>query len=124
MTIDHRRRLELYEAARRNLGEDAAGTLMVLLPVDHSELATRRDLDGLRGEFAVLRGEFGELRGEFGELRGEFGELRGEVRAEIATLRTEMHDLLREQTNRMLMFVLPTMLSGIGLAFAAARFGA
>jgi hypothetical protein len=103
MTIDHRRRLELYEAARRNLGEDAAGTLMVLLPVDHSELATRRDLDGLRAEF---------------------GELRGEVRAEIATLRAEMHDLFREQTNRILMFVLPTMLSGIGLAFAAARFGA
>jgi len=35
-----------------------------------------------------------------------------------------MHELFREQTNRILMFVLPTMLSGIGLAFAAARLGA
>jgi hypothetical protein len=41
-----------------------------------------------------------------------------DLRVLSAELRAEMH----EQTNRMLMFVLPAILSGIGLAFVAARF--
>jgi hypothetical protein len=68
---------------------------MELLPVDPTELATKQDL--------VV--------------------LRADLRADLAALRAEMHELFREQTNRILMFVLPTMLSGIGLAFAAARLG-
>jgi hypothetical protein len=95
MTVDDRRRLELYEAARTSLGEAAAGTLMEMLPVDATELVTKHDLELLRLE----------------------------TRADFAALRAEMHELFREQTNRILMFVLPTMLSGIGLAFAAARLG-
>jgi hypothetical protein len=47
-----------------------------------------------------------------------------DLSAEIAALRAEMHDLFREQTNRIVTFVVPTMLTGIGLAFVAARFGA
>lgn len=86
MTVDERRRLHLYEVVRDQLGQDAAATLMELLPVDTSQLATKQDL--------VVLG---------------------------AELRAEMHELFREQTNRILMFVLPTMLSGIGLAFAAAQ---
>ena len=42
-----------------------------------------------------------------------------DLRAEIAGLRAEMHELFREQTNRQLMFIIPTMLSAVGLAFAA-----
>ena len=105
MSVEERRRLELYEAVRERLGDGPAITLMELLPVDASQLATKQDI----AVFAA------EIRGELG---GEIGGLR----AEISGLRAEMHDLFREQTNRILMFVLPTMLSGIGLAFAAARF--
>ena len=93
MTVDDRRRLELFDAARTQLGEGPAGTLMELLPVPGDELATRQDL-------ALTRAE---------------------LRAEMAELRTEMHDLFREQTTRILLVVVPTMLSGVGLAFAAAR---
>lgn len=90
MSVDERRRLHLYEAARERLGNEAADTLMELLPpMDPSELATKGDL-------AVLRAE----------------------------LRSEIAEALREQTNRILMFVLPTMLTSTLLAFAAARFGA
>lgn len=124
MAIDDRRRLQLYEAARTSLGDDAAGTLMELLPVDQSQFATRHDVATLgaelRGEFAGLRGEFAELRGE---MHGEFAAVRGEMRGEVASLRAEMHELFREQTTRLVMFVVPALLSGIGLAFVAARFG-
>jgi hypothetical protein len=117
VTIDDRRRLQLYEAARTSFGEDAAGTLMEMLPVDHSELASKQDVSVLAAD---LRSDMSALRGE---LRSEMSALRGELRSDLSALRAEMHDLFREQTNRILMFVLPTMLSGIGLAFAAARLG-
>jgi hypothetical protein len=94
MSVEERRRLELYDAARTILGEAAADTLLELLPMDLPQLATKQDL-------AVLSAE---------------------LRGEISGLRAEMHELFREQTNRILMFVLPTMLSGVGLAFVAARF--
>ena len=102
MAVEERRRLHLYEIARERLGSDAADTLMELLPVDGSELATKQDLHLLRAD---VRAESAALR------------------AEIAALRAEMHELFREQTNRILMFTLPALLSGIGLAFAAAQFG-
>jgi hypothetical protein len=86
----------------------------LLPPMDPSELATKGDLAVLRAE---LRGEMVELRGE---MRGEMAELRGE----IAELRVWVTEALREQTNRILMFVLPTMLTSTLLAFAAARLGA
>jgi hypothetical protein len=70
--------------------------------MDPSDLATKQDL-GLLGA----------------ELRSEMSELRTELKGEIAGLRAEMRELFREQTNRQLMFIVPTMLSAIGLAFAA-----
>ena len=107
MTVDQRRRLQLYEVARERFGPEAADTLMELLPpMDPADLATKQDL-------AVLGTE---LRGEMSALRAE---LKGDVKHEISSLRAEMHELFREQTNRQLMFILPTMLSAVGLAFAA-----
>jgi len=122
VTVDDRRRLELFDAARTQLGEGPAGTLMELLPVPGDELATRQDLAltraELRAEMAELRTEMADLRTD---LRTEMAELRTDLRTEMAELRTEMHDLFREQTTRILLVVVPTMLSGVGLAFAAAR---
>ncbi len=98
MTVDQRRRLQLYEIARAQSGAEAADTLMELLPaVDISELATKQDL-------AVLASE----------LRAEIAQMNGDLRA-------EMHAEFREQTNRLLMFVLPAVISGVGLAIAATR---
>jgi hypothetical protein len=48
MAIDERRRLELAEAAKRSLGDDAGVTLMEYLPpVGWADVATKRDLDVL-----------------------------------------------------------------------------
>lgn len=88
VTVQERKRIELYEAMREFVGEIPAMTLLELLPMDTSQLATKQDLA-----------------------------------LQTAELRAEMHELFREQTNRILMFVLPTMLSGVGLAFAAAKLG-
>jgi hypothetical protein len=128
-------RLQLYEVARERFGAEAADTLMEFLPpMDANELATKQDLVLLRADVrqeiaelrADVRQEIAELRGEFAELREEFAAFRGEMREEFAEfrgdMRTEMHDLFREQTNRLVMFTVPTVLSGIALAFAAARF--
>jgi hypothetical protein len=120
MPVDDARRYRLYEAARQAIGEEEAATLMEYLPPSGwTEIATRHDLDtsiaGLRAElldeFDKLRGEFGRLRGEFGELRGEVGELQGELRA-------EMRRELREQTTRIITWMIPTWLSSVGIALA------
>ena len=58
MSVDHRRRLHLYESARERLGEAAADTLMELLPMDGTELATKSDLAVLSAE---LRAEMQKL---------------------------------------------------------------
>ena len=130
MPVDEHRRLRLYEAARERLGQDAADTLMELLPpMDPSELATKRDLAltraELREEMAELRGEMAELRGEMAELRselcGEIADLRSGLRSDIAALQISVTDMMREQTNRMLVFVVPTMLTAVGLSVAASR---
>jgi ribosomal protein L29 len=134
MPVEERRRLHLYEVARDRLGVDAADTLMELLPpMDPSELATRSDLaltrSELRTEMAELRTE---LRTEMAELRTEMAELRTELRTEMAELRTELRTemaelrvavatMMREQTNRLLALVVPTMLTAVGLSFAAAQ---
>ena len=94
MSVDQPRRLHLYEAARDRLGSDAADTLMELLPLDVSELATKQDL-------AVQTAEF---------------------RAEMSAMRAEMHDEFREQTNRLVLYMVSAVFSSVGLAFVAARF--
>jgi len=85
-----------------------------LPPVGWADVATKRDLDALRGE---LMGEFGELRGEFGELRGEFGELRGETRGMLGDLHAEIADL----KSTLLMWLVPTIIGSVGLAVALTR---
>ncbi len=130
MPIEERRRLHLYETARERLGVDAADTLMELLPpMDPSELATKTDLAltraDLRGEMVELRSdlrrEMAELRSD---LRGEMAELRSELRGEMAAMRVAVADMMREQTNRLVMFVVPTMLTAVGLSFAASQLAA
>ena len=107
MSVDERRRLELADAVKRALGDDAGITLMELLPpVGWADVATKQDLLVLRGDidrlsddFGDLRTEFRDLRGEFNDLRGEFGTLRGEfndLRGEFGTLRGEFNDLRGE----------------------------
>ena len=107
MAVDERGRLELADAAKRALGDDAGITLMELLPpVGWADVATKHDLMVLRGDLDVvredlhlLRGEVNDLRGEVNDLRGEVNDLRGEVndlRGEFGELRGDFDDLRNE----------------------------
>jgi hypothetical protein len=100
MAVDERGRLELAEAAKRALGENAGITLMELLPpVGWADVATKHDLTVLRGDLDLVRDDLRELRDEFNGLRGEFNGLRDEfngLRGEFNGLRGEFKDLRRD----------------------------
>jgi hypothetical protein len=101
VTLREKTRADLYTYFSGQLGEALAEEFMAQYPViDAEQLATKGDLDvlrgELRGEIGGLRGEIGGLRGEIGELRGEIGELRGEMHGEIGALRGEIGELRGE----------------------------
>ena len=84
MAVTEGRRRQLFEAARRALGDEEAETLMELVPAGF-EPATRSDLIELRtelkGDIAELRAE---LKGDIAEVRREMAELRTELKGDIA----------------------------------------
>jgi hypothetical protein len=95
MQIDERTRREMYEQFEAVLGAQTADALMEHLPpAGWAEVATKSDLNLTTAE------------------------LRSSMDALGNRLLAHMH---REIT-RVIMWFVPTMLSGVGLAFAAARF--
>ncbi|MGQ0824461.1 MAG: hypothetical protein ACT4OX_05405 [Actinomycetota bacterium] len=106
MPVDETRRHRLYEAARRLIDDEEAATLMDFLPpTGWADVATRRDLELLE---ARLDARIDGLRAE---VRGEMAELRGGVEGLL-------HRELREQTTRLVTWMIPTWLSSVGLALA------
>ena len=54
MSVDERRRLQLADAAKRALGDDAGITLMEMLPaVGWADVATKQDLAILRNDLEL-----------------------------------------------------------------------
>jgi len=95
MQIDERTRREMYEHLEAVLGTQTADALMEHLPpVGWADVANKSDLNFTTAE------------------------LRSSMDALENRLLAQMH---REIT-RVIMWFVPTMLSGVGLAFAAARF--
>jgi hypothetical protein len=90
MVTDAERR-RLYDAFVRTWGDEAATTLMELLPpVGWSDLLRQSDLREVRaelkGDLAELRGELIDVKNDVAELRGEVAELRAEVRSQLPKL--------------------------------------
>ena len=107
MSVDEGARFRLFESAQRQLGHDAAVTLMEMLPpVEWTEVATKRDV--------ALLGS--ELRAEMAELRGDFGELRGELKAEIA-------DRSSSTVRTLVLAMVANNAAIFAVAFAAVRLG-
>jgi len=105
MTVTDSRRLTLFDQARSTMGEEAASTLMDLLPADTDELTTKSDLRVLSSD-----------------LRSEMAEMRADLRTEMAELRAELHQALAEQTRTLVLTSTGITLIGVSLAFAAAHF--
>lgn len=57
---------------------------------ENGHMATKADIEAVRGEIAGVRGEIGNVREELGALRGEIGTLRGEIGKLSATLTWRM----------------------------------
>jgi hypothetical protein len=119
MSVDERRRLELADAVKRALGDDAGVTLMELLPpVGWADVATKQDLLVIRGDIDRLSADFSDLRTDFRDLRGEFGTLRGE----FGTLRGEFKDLevrLEQKLREMLVTMMQLTIGGFLVAIVA-----
>ena len=54
MAVTEPQRLDLHAAARAALGPEEGDTLMASLPPANTDIATRQDLEGLRGEMRSL----------------------------------------------------------------------
>ena len=116
MAIDERARHELFLRVERELGPDAAETLMELLPpVGWADVATKDDIRLVKDDLRQLE-ERMSLR--FDALRSELGGNMHEMRAEFRQAMLEQtHTLFRN-----LVALCVSMVFAVGgLAFAAAK---
>ncbi len=91
MPIDERLRLDIRQWFTEHMNPDMADAIMEAMPpIDFTDLATRRDLEGSQ---TLMRGEMSDLTTQ---LRGEMSDLRHELRADMADLRTELHTDMTE----------------------------
>lgn len=121
MTVDERRRLGLYEAAREQLGDDEATTLMELLPpVGWSDVATKHDLSALEARldhrFEALDHRFESIDHRFESIDRRFETLDDRFESVDRRFETRLH----QQTNRLIMWIVPIVLSGAAMSAAIA----
>ena len=88
MAVDERSRLQLADAAKQALGDEAGITLMELLPpVGWAEVATKPDLGHLE---TVISARFGAVESRLERLEGRFDDVAREIRAQTWKLMTLM----------------------------------
>jgi hypothetical protein len=89
-------------AARQIFGDEEAATLMEYLPpVGWADVATKHDLAQL------------ETR-----LDARIDGLRAELKADMTTLRAELHDAMREQTTRLVTWLISAFLTSVSISGA------
>lgn len=97
MTIDERRRHEMYLSLEESLGREAADTLMQHLPpVGWAEVATKADIEGLR---AATKADIEVLRVA---TKKDFESVRVEIESSKNGILAEMHRSLRNQALAMM----------------------
>lgn len=130
MAVSERCRHALYEAARGQLGDDAADTLMELLPpVGWADVATKHDLlelerrIDLRFEAVDHRFEAMESR-IVAKLHQEIALVRRDVGSEIGAVRQEIgsiHLAIARQTRTILASLVGILGTVAALAFGVAQ---
>ena len=100
MSITEASRFQLRTAIGQILNEEAADTLMELLPpVGWADVATKTDLHYLNGDIQNLRNELkSDILSLRNELKGDIDSLRNELKSDILSLRNELKgDMLNLQ---------------------------
>jgi hypothetical protein len=130
VSITEYERHQVFQWCEEAMGSERAAIMMRLLPpAGWGDIATRADLEALRaelrGEIAGFRGEMGGevagLRGEFAGLRGEVAGLRGEMHAMGSDLRAEFRALNAETLRTMVLAMVASNATLVGLVFAATQ---
>jgi hypothetical protein len=117
MTIDAGMRAQVFASLKETHGDAIANALMEMLPpAGVSELATKADVGlvktevgSLKADVGVLKTDVGVLKTDVGVLKTEVAMLRSETKADIAELRAEMHEELKNQTRTFVAWMFSAM---------------
>ena len=123
MSVDERTRRDMYTGLEAALGAPVADAVMAHLPpTGWADVARTHDVAVLRGEMVAMGDG---LRGEMAVLRGEMVALGDGLRREMISMEDRIglriDARVASETNRLLLFLIPTMTTIVGLAFAAAK---
>ncbi|MEZ5142178.1 MAG: hypothetical protein R2726_06605 [Acidimicrobiales bacterium] len=123
MALREPHRTSIQERFVELLGPDEAAALMDQFPAtDLGDTVTREILDlRLRDTESRLRTEIAEVRTEIAEVRTEIAEGAGKVEARLAALDTRMTDLPDLVIKQLLFWLVPVLLTAIGISVALAR---
>lgn len=116
MSVDERTRHEMYAGLEAALGASVADALMAHLPpTGWADVARTHDVDVLRGETVALGDG----------LRREMVALGDGLRREMISMEERIglriDARVASETNRLLLLLIPTMTTIVGLTFAAAK---
>lgn len=127
MSVDERTRHEMYAGLEAALGASVADALMAHLPpTGWADVARTHDVDVLRGEMvAGMDGLRREMVAGMDGLRREMVAGRDGLRRDMLSMEERiglrLDARIASETNRLLLLLIPTMTTIVGLAFAAAK---
>jgi len=103
MSITEASRFQLRTAMGQILSEEAADTLMELLPpVGWADVATKTDLHYLNGDIKNLRNELkSDIDSLRNELKSDIDSLRNELKSDIDSLRNELKGDIQSLRNEL-----------------------
>ena len=123
MSVDERTRRDMYTGLEAALGAPVADAVMAHLPpAGWADVARTHDVAVLRSDVDVLRNDMVAMGDG---LRGEMAALGDGLRREMISMEERIglriDARVASETNRLLLFLIPTMTTIVGLAFAAAK---
>ena len=123
MSVDERTRRDMYTGLEAALGAPVADAVMAHLPpAGWADVARTHDVAVLRSDVDVLRNDMVAMGDG---LRGEMAALGDGLRREMISMEERIglriDARVASGTNRLLLFLIPTMTTIVGLAFAAAK---
>ena len=130
--LDERTRHEMYLGLEEKLGTAVADAVMQHLPpVGWADVATKHDLAALEERldlrFAVVDVRFDAFERRvderFDALEGRLGAFERRVDERFDGLESRLDLRIQAEINRLLYFLIPTVFTAIGLAFAVSKIG-